>query len=204
MRAADIDKVRSQLQRRRRLVLEASRRTAGDIDQLRGTERDPEIEERSQSEQQQYSLSQIGEAEQREIAQIDAALQRPGGRRVRRLPGLRRGDRREPPRGAAVCARLRRVRESPRGGPGAGARASEEAWLHDARVAGTSGGRRAGSSARTRGLPFLPSQRATSIRVAFTRPGGARGHQRQLLRAAQRLDGRLAPQRRARSLVAPV
>ncbi len=76
MRAADIDKVRSQLQRRRRLVLEASRRTAGDIDQLRGTERDPEIEERSQSEQQQYSLSQIGEAEQREIAQIDAALQR--------------------------------------------------------------------------------------------------------------------------------
>ena len=76
MRATDIEKVRSQLQRRRRLILEASRRTSADIDKLRGAERDPEVEEASQNEQQQYNLSQIGEAEQREIAQIDAALER--------------------------------------------------------------------------------------------------------------------------------
>lgn len=76
MNAADLANVRIGLQRRRREILEASRRVVTAIDQLRGAEHDPEPAEASQSEQLQYDLSQIGEVEQREIAQIDAALAR--------------------------------------------------------------------------------------------------------------------------------
>ncbi len=76
VRASELETIKLRLQRRRRLVLEASRRAVTEIDQLRGAERDPEIEEGSQSEQAQYDLSQLGEVEQREITQIDAALQR--------------------------------------------------------------------------------------------------------------------------------
>lgn len=76
MRASDLESLRSRLQQRRRLILEASRRASAEIDQLRGAERDPEVEEESQSEQQQYDLSRLGEVEQQEIARIDAALQR--------------------------------------------------------------------------------------------------------------------------------
>ncbi len=76
MGASDLESLRSRLQQRRRLILEASRRAVAEIDQLRLAERDPEVEEESQSEQQQYDLSRLGEVEQQEIAQIDAALQR--------------------------------------------------------------------------------------------------------------------------------
>ncbi len=76
MRARELENLRSRLQQRRRLLLEASRRAAAEIDQLRLAERDPEVEEESQSEQQQYDLSRLGEVEQQEIARIDAALQR--------------------------------------------------------------------------------------------------------------------------------
>jgi RNA polymerase-binding transcription factor len=76
MNAFDLAQVRLRLQHRRREILETSRRTAGGIDQLRQAERDPEIEEASQSEQQQYDLAQLNEVEQREIAQIDAAIAR--------------------------------------------------------------------------------------------------------------------------------
>jgi DnaK suppressor protein len=68
--------VKNRLQRRRREILEASRRAVTAIEQLRGAERDPEKAEASQSEQLQYDLSQLGEVEQREIAQIDAAIAR--------------------------------------------------------------------------------------------------------------------------------
>ncbi len=76
MNTVDLAQARLRLQRRRREILEASRRAASAIDQLRQAERDPEIEEASQSEQQQYDLSQLGDVEQREIVQIDAAIAR--------------------------------------------------------------------------------------------------------------------------------
>jgi len=76
MLASDLQTLRSRLQLRRRVILEASRRAVAEIDQLRGAERDPEVEEGSQSEQQQFDLSRLGEMEQGEIGQIDAALQR--------------------------------------------------------------------------------------------------------------------------------
>jgi RNA polymerase-binding transcription factor len=76
MNAVDLPLLRLRLQRRRREILEASRRTATAIDELRRAERDPEMEEASQSEQQQYDLSLLREVAQRELAQIDAAIAR--------------------------------------------------------------------------------------------------------------------------------
>ncbi len=76
MDATDLASVKARLQRRRREILEASRRAVTAIDQLRRAERDPEAAEASQSEQLQYDLSRLGEVEQREIAQIDAAIAR--------------------------------------------------------------------------------------------------------------------------------
>ncbi len=76
MRATDVERVRSWLQRRRRLILETSRRAAADIDELRGAQRVQELEESSQSEQAQRGLELLGEVARRELGQIDAALQR--------------------------------------------------------------------------------------------------------------------------------
>lgn len=76
MNAIDPEAVRIRLEHRRREILEASRRAVSAIDQLRLAERDPEPTEASQSEQLQYDLSRLGEAEQRELVQIDAAIAR--------------------------------------------------------------------------------------------------------------------------------
>lgn len=76
MRGGELQILKSRLLGRRQLILEASQRAAAEIDQLRSAERDAEVEDASQGEQLQYDLSQLGEVEQREVAQIDAALQR--------------------------------------------------------------------------------------------------------------------------------
>jgi DnaK suppressor protein len=64
------------LQRRRRVILETSRRADAEIDALRSAERDPEFEEGAQSEHEQFTLARLSEAQRREILQIDAALAR--------------------------------------------------------------------------------------------------------------------------------
>lgn len=76
MTTSSVEDLRMQLLRRRRVILEASRRAAAGIEQLRTAERDPESEEASQSEQVQYDLGRLGEVEQLEIAQIDATMRR--------------------------------------------------------------------------------------------------------------------------------
>jgi DnaK suppressor protein len=68
--------VREELQRRRRVILETSRRADAEIDSLRSAERDPEFEEGAQSEHEQFTLSRLSEVQRREILQIDAALAR--------------------------------------------------------------------------------------------------------------------------------
>ena len=72
----NVDAVRTALQRRRRQILETSRRAAAELEALRGAERDPEFEEGAQSEHEQYTLSRLGEAQRRELATIDAAIAR--------------------------------------------------------------------------------------------------------------------------------
>ncbi len=68
--------LKADLQRRRRTILETSRRADAEIEGLRAAERIPEFEEGAQSEHEQQTLSRLGEAQRQEIAQIDAALAR--------------------------------------------------------------------------------------------------------------------------------
>jgi DnaK suppressor protein len=70
------DVVRQELQRRRRVILETSRRADAEIASLRAAERDPEFEEGAQSEHEQFTLARLSEVQRREILQIDAALAR--------------------------------------------------------------------------------------------------------------------------------
>jgi DnaK suppressor protein len=74
--AKKADVVKEELQRRRRVILETSRRADAEIDSLRAAERDPEFEEGAQSEHEQFTLSRLSEVQRREILQIDAALAR--------------------------------------------------------------------------------------------------------------------------------
>ncbi|HEX9051440.1 MAG TPA: TraR/DksA C4-type zinc finger protein [Anaeromyxobacter sp.] len=70
------DAVRADLQKRRRAILETARRADAELDALRSAERDPEFEEGAQTEHEAFTLSRLGEAQRRELVQIDAALAR--------------------------------------------------------------------------------------------------------------------------------
>ncbi len=76
MRASQLQEVRARLQHRRSVLLQATRRTAAEIGEMRSAERDPELEEGAQNEQQQYNLSRLGDLEDAELERIDAALRR--------------------------------------------------------------------------------------------------------------------------------
>jgi DnaK suppressor protein len=68
--------IRAELQRRRRTILETARRAAAELDSLRSAERDPEFEEGAQADHEALTLSRLGEAQRREVQQIDGALAR--------------------------------------------------------------------------------------------------------------------------------
>jgi RNA polymerase-binding transcription factor len=74
--ATEHEATRTELLRRRRSILETARRAQAELEALRGAERDPEFEEGAQSEQEQYTLSLLGEVQRRELSMIDAALAR--------------------------------------------------------------------------------------------------------------------------------
>jgi DnaK suppressor protein len=74
--ATNADAVRADLQRRRRAILETTRRAAAELDALRSAEREPEFEEGAQTEHEAFTLSRLGEAQRRELQQIDAAIAR--------------------------------------------------------------------------------------------------------------------------------
>jgi DnaK suppressor protein len=76
VRAKDMERLKSDLLRRRRTILETARRAQEELEALRGAERDPEFEEGAQREQEQHTLSLLGEAQRRLVATIDAALAR--------------------------------------------------------------------------------------------------------------------------------
>ena len=67
---------KAELQRRRRVILETSRRADAEIEALRAAVRDPEFEEGAQSEHEQFTLARLTETQRHEILQIDAALAR--------------------------------------------------------------------------------------------------------------------------------
>jgi DnaK suppressor protein len=68
--------LRSELLRRRRTILETTRRASAELEALRAAERDPEFEEGAQSEHEQYTLARLTDNQRREISLIDAALAR--------------------------------------------------------------------------------------------------------------------------------
>ena len=76
MRSKDLGNLREQLLRRRRTILETAERAAGELEALRGAERDPEFEEGAQREHEQYTLTLLGEAQRKQVAMVDAALAR--------------------------------------------------------------------------------------------------------------------------------
>ena len=76
MRSKDLGNLREQLLRRRRTILETAERAAGELEALRGAERDPEFEEGAQREHEQYTLALLGEAQRKQVAMVDAALAR--------------------------------------------------------------------------------------------------------------------------------
>lgn len=67
---------KTELQRRRRVILETARRAAAELDALRAAERDPEFEEGAQTEHEAFTLARLGEAQRRELLHIDAAMAR--------------------------------------------------------------------------------------------------------------------------------
>lgn len=76
MRDMNPETLRTELQRRRSVILETARRADAELDALRSAERDPEFEEGAQTEHEAFTLSRLGETQRREIQQIDAAIQR--------------------------------------------------------------------------------------------------------------------------------
>jgi DnaK suppressor protein len=68
--------LKTELQRRRRVILETTRRAAAELDALRAAERDPEFEEGAQAEHEAFTLARLGETQRRELQYIDAALAR--------------------------------------------------------------------------------------------------------------------------------
>jgi RNA polymerase-binding transcription factor len=72
----DLQSLRAALQRRRRTILETSRRAAAELDALRSAERDPEFEEGAQAEHEQYTLARLTESQRWELARVDAAIAR--------------------------------------------------------------------------------------------------------------------------------
>ena len=60
MRSKELGNLRDQLLRRRSTILETAERAAGELEALRGAERDPEFEEGAQREHEQYTLTLLG------------------------------------------------------------------------------------------------------------------------------------------------
>lgn len=76
MTSRELEAARTELQRRRRAILEATRRAQAELDGLRGTEHGPELEEEAQTEQGLADVERLGAAERLELRRIDAALER--------------------------------------------------------------------------------------------------------------------------------
>lgn len=76
MRAEELAGMRTELNHRRRLVLETARRTDAELDGLRASAASTEAEESAKVESDASALERLGDAERLELARIDAALAR--------------------------------------------------------------------------------------------------------------------------------
>lgn len=76
MSDSDFERVKAELQRRRRVLLETVRRATAELDALRATDRGAEFEEGAQLDHETFTLARLGENQRREVQQIDAAIAR--------------------------------------------------------------------------------------------------------------------------------
>jgi len=72
----ELEEARSELRRRRRAILEATREAGAEHEALRTAERGHELEEEAQAEQGLVDLERVGAAERLELRRIDAAMAR--------------------------------------------------------------------------------------------------------------------------------
>jgi DnaK suppressor protein len=75
-RRDDLATIKKMLQSRRQALSSAQRGMSTELDALKAADRDPEYEESAQVAQAEYTLTTIHDSHQREIEQIDAALDR--------------------------------------------------------------------------------------------------------------------------------
>jgi DnaK suppressor protein len=72
----ELEEARSELRRRRKAILEATRDAGAEHEALLGAERGQELEEEAQAEQGLVDLERLGVVERLELRRIDAAMAR--------------------------------------------------------------------------------------------------------------------------------
>jgi DnaK suppressor protein len=70
------ERQRQRLLERRHTLVESTQRGSRELEAMKSAERLPELEEGAQNATAEYVLTQLNDAQRREVAQIDAALSR--------------------------------------------------------------------------------------------------------------------------------
>ena len=75
-RRDDLGSIRKMVEQRRSELATTHKGMTGELDALKAADRDPEYEEAAQVAQAEFTLNALQDSHQREMDQIDAALQR--------------------------------------------------------------------------------------------------------------------------------
>jgi DnaK suppressor protein len=73
---SEFERIKAELQRRRRVLLETVRRANAEMEALRAAGRGAEFEEGAQLDHEAFMMERLGENQRREVQQIDAVMAR--------------------------------------------------------------------------------------------------------------------------------
>jgi DnaK suppressor protein len=73
---SEFGRIKAELQRRRRVLLETVRRATAEMEALRAADRGAEFEEGAQLDHETFTMERLGENQRREVQQIDAVMAR--------------------------------------------------------------------------------------------------------------------------------
>jgi DnaK suppressor protein len=76
VRADELASLKTELQRRRSVLIETTRRAQQELEALRAADRDPEFEESAQADHAEYTLHRLNGGQRRQLELIDSALAR--------------------------------------------------------------------------------------------------------------------------------
>lgn len=76
MSDSEFERIKAELQRRRRVLLETVRRATAEMEALRAAGRGAEFEEGAQLDHETFTMERLGENQRREVQQIDAVMAR--------------------------------------------------------------------------------------------------------------------------------